>query len=76
MAATLISPSNKSAGASTMAADLPTRPIELNHLEAMGICMSLRGEEMRDGLSEPQKDALIKVQDVLSKLLDDLGRPA
>ena len=56
-------------------ADLPTRPIELNHLEAMGICMSLRGEELRDGLSEPQKDGPIKVQGRSSKLLDDLGRP-
>lgn len=55
--------------------DLPTRPVELNHLEAIGICMALMAEEQRDGLSEPQCDALNKVQPVLSALLDDLGRP-
>lgn len=58
-----------------MAAEWPTLPVELNHLEAMGICMSLTAEEQRDGLSEPQRSALVKVQDVLSNLLDDIGRP-
>ena len=53
----------------------PTRPVELTHLEAMGICMALTGEWNRDGLSEPQADALAKVQAILSELLDDLGRP-
>ena len=53
----------------------PTRPVELNHLEAMGICMSLMAEELRDGLSEPQREALGKVQATLSLLLDDIGRP-
>lgn len=58
-----------------MAAEWPTRPVELNHLEAMGICMSLTAEEQQGGLSEPQQTALVKMQDVLSKLLDDIGRP-
>lgn len=55
--------------------DWPTRPVELNHLEAMGICMSLMREEQDDGLSTPQRDALGKVQGVLGLLLDDIGRP-
>ena len=49
-----------------------TRPVELNHLEAMGICMSLLAEEDQDGLSGPQRDALEKVQGVLTLLLGDL----
>lgn len=50
----------------------PTRPVELNHLEAMGIAMSLVGEQQRDGLSQPQIDALDKINSVLSELLADL----
>jgi hypothetical protein len=56
--------------------DWPTEPVHLNHLEAMGIAMALMGEEERDGLSEPQRGALAKVQDTLGVLLDQLGRPS
>jgi hypothetical protein len=54
----------------------PTRPVELNHLEAMSLCMSLMAEEDRDGLSQPQRTALVKVQATLSLLMDDLGQPS
>ena len=52
--------------------DWPTRPVELNHLEAMGIGMALMAEEQRDGLSEPQRDALTKIQAAISDLLAEL----
>jgi hypothetical protein len=52
----------------------PTKPVELNHLEAMGICMSLYAEESLDGLSEPQRSALDKVQEVLADLLPEISR--
>lgn len=54
----------------------PTKSVQLNHLEAMGICMSLMAGEERDGLSQPQRDALEKVQAALGELLDQLGRPS
>ena len=44
-----------------------TLPVELNHLEAMGICMSLTAEQQRDGLSQPQIDALDKIQERLGE---------
>lgn len=50
----------------------PTKPVHLNHLEAMGICMALMFEEQEDGLSQPQRDALEKVQAVLGELLPEL----
>jgi urease gamma subunit len=50
----------------------PTKPVHLNHLEAMGVCMALLTEEERDGLSQPQRDALDKVQEVLADLLPEL----
>lgn len=50
----------------------PEKPVYLNHLEAMGICMALMGEEEDDGLSEPQRDAYEKVQALVGELLADL----
>lgn len=50
----------------------PTAPVYLNHLEAMGICMSLLAEKEAGGLSEPQEDALEKVQSALGPLLRGL----
>lgn len=52
--------------------DWPTRSVQLNHIEAMGIAMSLMAEQQRDGLSQPQIDALAKIQAVLSILLAEL----
>lgn len=54
----------------------PTKSVQLNHLEAMGICMALMFEEQEGGLSKPQQTALDKVQVVLGEHLDELGRPA
>lgn len=52
-----------------------TRPVELNHLEAMGLMMALAEEELQNGLSEPQIDARGKIESVLAELLGSLGRP-
>ena len=55
--------------------DLPTKTVELNHLEAMGIGMSLYAEQARDGLSGPQKEALEKIEVVIGEHMKDMGRP-
>jgi hypothetical protein len=54
----------------------PVESVHLNHLEAMGIAMALYAEKGRDGLSQPQRDALDKIETALAGLLDQLGRPA
>lgn len=53
----------------------PTKPVELDHLETMGILMSLYSEEQSDGLSEPQISAKDKLETLLSQHMRDL-RPA
>lgn len=54
--------------------DWPTEPVELNHLEAMGILMALEAEEERDGLSDPQREAKEKVGVAWTKLFSDLRK--
>lgn len=50
----------------------PTRPVELNHLEAMGIAMSMAYDKQNGGLSEPQEAAYAKITAVLMDLMADL----
>lgn len=52
-----------------MVSDYPIEPIFVNHLHAMGLGMALGKEEMEDGLSEPQLQAQLLVQDAITKLL-------
>lgn len=47
--------------------------VGLNHLETMGLLMSLELEDQSDGLSEPQRSAQRKLQGLLGvhlKILD------
>jgi hypothetical protein len=48
-------------------------PLFVDHLEAMGIAMSLHAEDERDGLSAPQRSALERVTALSSQLLRLLG---
>jgi len=40
----------------------PTIPVELDHLETMGLLMAVQDHEDRDGLSQPQVDAKRKLE--------------
>lgn len=53
--------------------DETTISVELDHLEAMGIGMALMAEQERDGLSEPQIEALEKIQHVIARHMQRLG---
>lgn len=51
----------------------PTKPVELNHLEAMAILMLIVKQQEDGGLSEPEASAQKKIEVVGAALLAQIG---